>query len=189
MLSYEFFRCTFKDKNSSKRIIMPLNLSFCNNATTVIILHVQRHTWKVTILHTRDSLPRRWNTICTYQAFYFTSWGKKRNFHCSSVWLPEAASSTTPSLCWLRNPSIFPLHTPYFFTCHCTKSKLFYKKSWPQHHDTPLQGAQTSSLCQRGCGKQSETDSNSQKHCGKPGGLHRQKLIQNNLYRHIHLKR
>lgn len=85
------------------------------------------------------------------------SWGKNRNVHCSSVWLPEAASSTTPLLCWLRNTSIFLLHILCFFTCHCIKSKAFYKTSWLQHHDTPLQGTQTSLLCQRDCGKQPET--------------------------------
>lgn len=34
-----------------------------------------------------------------------------------------------------------------------------------------------------------ETIRNSQKHCGKPGGLHSQKLIQKNLYRYTHLER
>lgn len=146
---------------------------FLTMHTPEINLHVQYHTWKVTHLRTRDPSPIRWNTICTFQAFYLPARGRRGVF-TAQVWGYLRQHHLQP-LCWLRTPSLSPLHTLCFFTCHLTpKSKPFSKRSWPQHHDTPLQGVQTSP-CQKDCGKQ--------------GGLHSQMLIQNSLCRHSHLER
>lgn len=75
-------------------------------------------------IYVQEMLCQQGGTICHPPGILFASWGKKRNFYCSSVWLPEAALSTNPLLRWLRNPSIFPLYILCSFTCHCTNSSF-----------------------------------------------------------------
>lgn len=171
---------------------MQLNPSFCNNAHScnnpnnhvyVEHKHVQQHTWKVADLCTRDALPTRWNTICTHQAFYLPA-GERRGIFTAQVY-GYLRQHHLQTLCFTGSET-----PPYFRYIYFVPSLAIAKIALLQEILTPAPW-HTPARCTNFTTMSEglwETIRNSQKHCGKSGGLHSQKLIQNNLYRYTHLE-
>lgn len=118
MLSYEFFRCTCKDKNSSKRVTMKCTLRYLFdkahpwNNPACSIPHMESHTFMY-----KRSFANKVEHNLHPPGILFASLGNERNFHCWSVRLPEAASSITPLLA--QKPLfISPTHTSSLAISH-----------------------------------------------------------------------
>lgn len=145
---------------------------FATMNTPVIIPHVQYHTWKGAHLCTRDPLPTRRNTICTYQAFYLPAGGRRGIFTAKVC--GYLRQHHLQLLCFAGSETPLYFSYTHFVSFTCERSVLSQEILTPAPWHTSAR-AQTSPLYQ--------------KDCGKPGGLRSQKLIPNSLYRHIHLDR
>lgn len=146
MQSYEFFRCTCKEKDSQENSTIKCTLVYLSVTmqTPVATLHVQQHIWKFTHLSVRDPLLTGWNTTCNYQAFHLPAWEGcveiLGNFHRSTVMATWGSIFSNTTFALLAQKPLF--NFPY--TQFVTSLAILQQRAIPftrgtdtWHHDAP----------------------------------------------------